>query len=36
MTLDERSAAVDQIANDPSAGTLIIGGGGIRKVRDVD
>lgn len=33
MTDEERVAAIDQIAADPSAGDVIPGGGGVRKVR---
>jgi hypothetical protein len=33
MTDDERVAAINQIAADPSAGEIIPGGGGARKVR---
>ncbi|WP_312598749.1 type II toxin-antitoxin system RelE/ParE family toxin [Brevundimonas sp.] len=33
MTDAERAAAVQQIAADPTAGNLIVGSGGIRKVR---
>jgi hypothetical protein len=33
MTDDERSAAIDMIAQDPECGALLVGGGGIRKVR---
>lgn len=33
MTEVERKAAVDQIAADPTAGDMIVGSGGCRKVR---
>jgi hypothetical protein len=33
MTDDERSEAVDMIAQDPECGSLLVGGGGIRKAR---
>lgn len=33
MTDDERAAAVEAVALNPTAGDLIAGGGGIRKVR---
>ena len=33
MSDDERQAAIDMIAADPMCGDVIVGGGGIRKVR---
>ena len=33
MTQTERAAAISQIAANPTAGDLIVGSGGIRKVR---
>lgn len=33
MTDEERSEAIDMIAQDPECGDLLVGGGGIRKVR---
>jgi len=33
MTEAERAAAVQQIAADPTAGDMIVGSGGVRKVR---
>lgn len=33
MTDDERAGLVDMIAAEPTCGDLIVGGGGIRKVR---
>lgn len=33
MTDEERTAAIDMIAQDPECGNLLVGGGGIRKVR---
>lgn len=33
MTEDERYDAVDLIARNPSAGDLVVGGGGCRKIR---
>ena len=33
MTDEERAGVVDMIASDPACGDLIVGGGGVRKVR---
>ncbi|MEK7660978.1 MAG: type II toxin-antitoxin system RelE/ParE family toxin [Pseudomonadota bacterium] len=33
MSVEERIAAVDFLANNPQAGTIIVGSGGCRKVR---
>lgn len=33
FTDSERAAVVDLVASDPTSGDLIVGGGGIRKVR---
>ena len=33
MTDDERSEAIDMIAQNPECGSILVGGGGIRKVR---
>jgi len=33
MTDWEREAAIRQVASDPSAGDLIVGSGGVRKIR---
>lgn len=33
MTDEEREAAIQQIAADPTSGDMIVGSGGIRKVR---
>jgi hypothetical protein len=33
LTGEDRVAVIDRIASDPTCGDLIVGGGGVRKVR---